>query len=1794
VFFTLAAFGQDTQNTQNTIDQNMRSSGRVNPSTLGMEFDLPLGSYPGRGISMPLGISYSSKQWRFEDDESIQQPGAPKYVFAVAKYSENAAAGWTSSLSQPYIEYTGQYDRFDLYGRPLPGEQLGGGQTSPPGDYYVRRITVFLPGGAAHELRASDAPISNPNNLNYPPDSVWEGTFYATDGSGVKYVQNSSASPTPIFRLYMPDGTYYDFNSSREQKSSTDYTEVRRGNKLTDVHGNYIQFNAPNAPAGYPNGSWTDQLGRTFPIMVPREAPTLEENETVFEQSFLMPGQDQAYVLRWRPLLGESESQSDSAFTDVGSQALHYAGTTSLGQFITPSLFTSGMRIRPCATSTSFLHITVPSGAKFNPVVLSEIVLPTGAKYKFTYNEFGEVERIYYPTGGREEIDYDPVPSLAHLAAPYQQTNRGVTERRIYESDSDSTADTWGFSAAASDNNYRTSVIAPDTTRTDTFMHRGVPGPTCTQENTTGYDVNYFGTRWGYDNILAGMVYETRNFSSTGHIMQRSLTRYSAFTTSVLLRYISNQYVQRNPRKVTTELITYDGDTGLSGAVKNESDTDIDDFGSPQNTTKTKEYAFSIVSGGNGFSPGEAPPTALVTLSDPTASATLVRTTETTYENGSTYRGRNLLRLATQIIVKDSAGNTKSKSQVIYDEPSYIVADTPTGTVPGYTNPNDGIHGLPTTTKKWFDIANNQYVETHVQYNQFGSSRKMWDAKQNVSEVQYTDNFSDSTDRNTFAFPTKAISVVPGGNGSTTAFETRVKYKFETGLPVLKTDENGKSTVIEYNDPLLRPTKVTLPNGQDTLTEYGEPDSYGKLPAGERYVRIRSEIDDGRWTDAYSWFDGLGRSTKTQKVDSAGDVIVETEYDEMDRGKKVSNPYRPGETVLKTENTYDGLGRVIKTTTPDNSETVTTYGLATSGSQIGTMITVEDQSDKVMRSISDAQGHLLRMDEPTDSGGLGTLSSPSQSTIYGYDTLNNLVSVTQGAQPRSFEYDSLSRLKQATNPESGVIKYSYDANGNVQTKRDDRGIKTIYDYDGLNRNIKRCYRVIGSGSLGATSCAAAGSETIEPNTPEITYYYDNLTNAKNKLIKIHSSISVTEYTAFDDMSRPTAHKQTTNSTDYTTAYVYNLAGQLVEETYPSTRKVKNLLDTEGEISAVKSKKNSASGYWNYADNFKYNPMGAVSSVQLGNGSWESTLFNNRLQPKEINLGKTPGATNVLRLQYEYGKWESGSLNTGKNNGSVGQQIITLPNGGSNLVFTQKYDYDSTNRIKDATETGSSGQTWRQAYTYDRYGNRNFDEANTTTLTKSCGTSPNFTVCPADRKKENPEILASNNRIKSDQDGDSVDDYTFDSSGNTTKQANGMTFVYDAENKQIEVKNSSQVTLGQYSYDGEGKRVKKYVPGTGEITVFVYDALGKMVAEYSTSLNPTPQVSYLTNDHLGSARINTNENGAVIARHDYRPFGEEIVTSQRTSGVGYAADNNRKQFTGYEFDAEIGLNYAINRYLSSPLGRFTQVDPYNIIFEKEKGKDGDERSLILVQYISTPQIWNRYSYVLNDPLKYTDPDGRRPQTPEETADLARLRQKAADTKDEKLKAAILDAVARIEKAIAASPSQAKDPRGLKTVLWAISRLGATRFGVQGTAQFERNGYDMSMGPGNWKCNFFVASALTLGGIVPLGDGGIPVNGTVFGAGAAVGSYSLPSANDWASMKPDAVANFTLLLQPMPEMGDVVAWANPDGSGHSSISSGGNLVIYAGRDDVKVQTLQYVRADQASHGNDTNAVYRRFKR
>jgi RHS repeat-associated protein len=103
------------------------------------------------------------------------------------------------------------------------------------------------------------------------------------------------------------------------------------------------------------------------------------------------------------------------------------------------------------------------------------------------------------------------------------------------------------------------------------------------------------------------------------------------------------------------------------------------------------------------------------------------------------------------------------------------------------------------------------------------------------------------------------------------------------------------------------------------------------------------------------------------------------------------------------------------------------------------------------------------------------------------------------------------------------------------------------------------------------------------------------------------------------------------------------------------------------------------------------------------------------------------------------------------------------------------------------------------------------------------------------------------------------------------------------------------------------------------------------------------VTYVHSDILGSPVAETNSSGQLVTLSHYKAFGEEI--EQKRDDVGY---------TGHKYDADLGLSYMQARYYDPLIGRFYSNDPI--------GFTGD---------ITT---FNRYSYVGNNPYKYTDPTG----------------------------------------------------------------------------------------------------------------------------------------------------------------------------------------------------------------------------
>ena len=110
-------------------------------------------------------------------------------------------------------------------------------------------------------------------------------------------------------------------------------------------------------------------------------------------------------------------------------------------------------------------------------------------------------------------------------------------------------------------------------------------------------------------------------------------------------------------------------------------------------------------------------------------------------------------------------------------------------------------------------------------------------------------------------------------------------------------------------------------------------------------------------------------------------------------------------------------------------------------------------------------------------------------------------------------------------------------------------------------------------------------------------------------------------------------------------------------------------------------------------------------------------------------------------------------------------------------------------------------------------------------------------------------------------------------------------------------------------------------------------------------NPDGTTNYYHTDHLGSTSVLTDANGRMLENTTYTPYGEEL------SG----GDKEVRGYTGQFDDEATGQMYYGGRYYVPGPGQFVQPDP-------------------IILNIYNPQNWNRYSYVLNNPYRYTDPNG----------------------------------------------------------------------------------------------------------------------------------------------------------------------------------------------------------------------------
>ncbi len=534
-------------------------------------------------------------------------------------------------------------------------------------------------------------------------------------------------------------------------------------------------------------------------------------------------------------------------------------------------------------------------------------------------------------------------------------------------------------------------------------------------------------------------------------------------------------------------------------------------------------------------------------------------------------------------------------------------------------------------------------------------------------------------------------------------------------------------------------------------------------------------------------------------------------------------------------------------------------------------------------------------------------------TVYTNDKLGRLVKVRDALMNETtMSYDMGGRKTGMVDPDMGTWSYTYGPAGNLLTQTDARSITSTLGYDDNLRLTTKSYS--GGG------------------TPSVAYHYDSYEDtgfcagatatAKGQLTRMtdgggSDGAGKSALSCFDIRGRVEKNKRYIDSTAYTTQFSnYDNLGQARTVTYPDNDVVTYGVNNDQGFITSMSSDTVQFPVQNLVTNIVRTPWGATASISLGttNALVTSYAFDHRLRLSNIT---TANGTSIQNLSYAF--------DDASNVVAVSDSVA-----GESLAYT----YDQLDRL-----TAMSINTTSQAtYTYNQIGNLLSKVEGTNTATMTYPTSGQGATRP-----HAATALSGTANFAS---------LTYDANGNLTGRSDGTTYAYDAENRMTQRPVSGGTV--NYVYDGDGGLLKKTEPGSSTAYVGgIYELKGGTATKYYSVAGKTIamrkglSIVYLLSDHLGSSTTLTGSNGVVTGTLKYWPFG---MTRATTGSVP-----TDKLYTGQQQEpGDVLEMYHYNaRVYSTLMGRFLGVDPI-------AG--------------SNPQRLNPYSYVANNPMRYTDPSG----------------------------------------------------------------------------------------------------------------------------------------------------------------------------------------------------------------------------
>ena len=454
------------------------------------------------------------------------------------------------------------------------------------------------------------------------------------------------------------------------------------------------------------------------------------------------------------------------------------------------------------------------------------------------------------------------------------------------------------------------------------------------------------------------------------------------------------------------------------------------------------------------------------------------------------------------------------------------------------------------------------------------------------------------------------------------------------------------------------------------LNAQGESDPSTALRS-ETISRIRTTSGGPLDLETIQCADGRGRTYQTlRKIKDSGGADVNYQasgfvlFNKKGKAARTYEPYfrelsercdatEPLATHANSVTRYDGAGRVIKVTNPDETFVHTLYR------PLGRR--AWDENGKMTEQWSDGAGRVIAMRRPLLSGH----SSQTRYMELHYDLLSRLVGYTDSAgNQKTQEFDLLGRALVVNDPNAGRLWFQYDDLGNTTRRGDERGEIIATSYDIINRKVQEWDVADEEGTRRSWYYDVAQSGCVVLGLDHCTYPVGKTVKTSYVAKGCPDDGVCSEWFGYSDRGMAIYHGATLPDSQgyrFETASNYDNANRLISTDYPDGRTISFTYDGAGRFRAMHHEGNELV-------EIDYNQQGLTKERRYGNGVVESYTYDARLREK---THKTVGILGNLQF-YKYTR------------DNVGNILSIEDKSEFNGFWNGEFEYDDWYRLTKAT------------------------------------------------------------------------------------------------------------------------------------------------------------------------------------------------------------------------------------------------------------------------------------------------------------------------------------------------------------------------------------------------------------------------------------------------------------------------------------------------------------------------------